>query len=65
MRLYQRMLLAAVVLCSWLVVLQSATAQGTAFTYQGRLVGAGGPANGPHDFQFSLWTASGGAARSA
>jgi hypothetical protein len=33
----------------------TARAQGTAFTYQGRLVEDGNPANGPHDFQFKLY----------
>jgi hypothetical protein len=31
---------------------------GTAFTYQGRLQQAGGPASGLYDFQFSLWDAN-------
>ena len=30
---------------------------GTAFTYQGRLLDAGGPANGLFDFEFELWDA--------
>jgi hypothetical protein len=32
-------------------------AQGTSFTYQGRLQDGGGPANGNYDFQFTLWDA--------
>ena len=32
----------------------SAFAQGTAFTYQGRLTDQGAPANGNYDFQFAL-----------
>jgi len=28
---------------------------GTAFTYQGRLIGGNGPAEGQHDFQFKLF----------
>ena len=36
-------------------------AQGTAFTYQGRLIHDGIPASGLHDFQFSLWAAVSGA----
>ena len=31
---------------------------GTAFSYQGRLVDNGSPANGPYDFQFTLFDAS-------
>jgi hypothetical protein len=39
----------------------SAFAQGTAFTYQGRLQDSGANANGNYDFQFTLWdVASGG-----
>jgi hypothetical protein len=30
-------------------------AQGTAFTYQGRLNNTGGPANGSYDFKFTLF----------
>jgi hypothetical protein len=33
-------------------------AQGTAFTYQGRLNANGGVANGGYDFQFILFNAS-------
>jgi hypothetical protein len=40
-------------------VLQVA-AQGTAFTYQGRLDNAGGPANGIYDMTYKLWSASSG-----
>lgn len=35
-------------------------AQGSAFTYQGRLVEAGQPANGTYDLQFTLYDAAGG-----
>ena len=39
-----------------------AKAQGTAFTYQGRLNAAGAPANGDYDLRFGLFpTNSGGA----
>jgi len=41
-------------------VLAYASAQGTAFTYQGFLRQGGNPANGNYDFQFSLWTALSG-----
>src|ERR1700720_3294703 len=35
-------------------------AQGTAFTYQGRLNDGGSPANGSYDLQFSLFNVSSG-----
>jgi len=35
---------------------------GTAFTYQGRLVTGGNPANGTYDFQFTLYDADNGGA---
>jgi len=38
----------------------TASAQGTAFTYQGQLQSGGGPANGTYDFRFSLYTVSSG-----
>lgn len=45
-----------------LAVLQSETlAQGTAFTYQGRLTENGTPASGLHDFEFRLFTTVSGA----
>lgn len=37
-----------------------AAAQGTAFTYQGRLQDGGTAANGSYDFQFTLWDAPAG-----
>ena len=37
--------------------LSTAFAQGTAFTYQGRLNANGGPANGIYDFQFTVYDA--------
>jgi hypothetical protein len=40
-----------------------ACAQGTAFTYQGRLDDGGSPANGPHDFVFRLFDAASGGAQ--
>jgi len=51
------LLLAA--LCG-LASVASLHAQTTAFTYQGRLTTNGGPANGSHDFQFTLFGAPGG-----
>src|SRR5262245_5362564 len=38
------------------------TPVGTAFTYQGRLTDAGGPANGSFDFRFTLFDAATGGA---
>ena len=38
----------------WLAVAASAHAQGTGFTFQGRLTDGGVPANGQYDFQFAL-----------
>src|SRR5690349_5124403 len=35
----------------------NALAQGTAFTYQGRLVDSGGPANGIYDLRFTIYDA--------
>jgi len=55
----------AAILCL-LIGLSAAHAQvGTAFTYQGRLTDAGGPASGAFDFEFQLFKqASGGAGSS-
>ena len=41
-----------------LASLHRAAAQGTAFTYQGRLMDGGNPANGSYDLSFSLYTVS-------
>ena len=52
----------------WLFVVFTglAHAQGTAFTYQGRLTDSGVPANGTYDFEFTLWDSlSGGSTASA
>src|SRR5436190_4513542 len=38
----------------------AAAAQGTAFTYQGKLTEAGSPANGNYDLEFALFDASTG-----
>src|SRR5207247_4630344 len=50
--------LVLIVLCA-----QIAPAQGTAFTYQGKLNDGGNPANGQYDFQFSLYDALTGGAQ--
>lgn len=55
---------ASLVLGIWCLVLQSAFAQGTAFTYQGRLDESSGPANGSYDLTFRLFDAvSGGSSQ--
>src|SRR5437016_3186652 len=41
--------------CLLLSFCLSAFAQGTAFTYQGRLNGPDGPANGSYDFTFAIY----------
>jgi hypothetical protein len=53
------MLLSGTALCSWCLTASPAFAQGTAFTYQGRLNDGGQPANGSYDLTFSLFTSSG------
>ena len=40
--------------------LAAASAQGTAFSYQGRLLASGSPANGPYDLTFTVWNAASG-----
>jgi trimeric autotransporter adhesin len=51
----------ALILTAWLVPALTARAQGTAFTYQGRLVENGAPANGMYDLRFTMHdTSSGG-----
>jgi hypothetical protein len=47
--------------CGLFIAVNSASAQGTAFTYQGQLSSAGAPANGYYDFEFSLYTNATGA----
>ncbi|MGD0811984.1 MAG: hypothetical protein ABSA83_00095 [Verrucomicrobiota bacterium] len=57
--LFARCALAAV-LNGLLVFIQPALAQGTAFTYQGRLDNGTNPANGNYDLTFSLYNAGSG-----
>src|SRR5215472_8112172 len=52
--------LIAAVLWSLSAFSNSASAQGTAFTYQGRLNAGGSPANGSYDIAFSLYASSAG-----
>jgi hypothetical protein len=54
------MLLSGAALCSWCVTISPVFAQSTAFTYQGRLIDNGQPANGNYDLVFSLFPASTG-----
>lgn len=56
---------ATLTLLALLASLQQAKAQGTAFTYQGRLDSGTNPANGHYDFTFSLYNASSGGAEIA
>jgi hypothetical protein len=55
-----QLLLIVAVLCSLLIFSHSASAQGTAFTYQGRLNSGGSPANGNYDIAFSLYAVNAG-----
>ena len=56
-KLFARLGLAAVLLAILNLQLSTAFAQGTAFTYQGRLDIAGSPANGTNDLTFTLYDA--------
>ena len=51
---------ALLALCTLHTALSTASAQGTAFTYQGQLQNNGSPANGNYDFEFSLSNAPSG-----
>src|SRR6266849_6821583 len=53
-------LVMAVALCSSFTPVNLSCAQGTAFTYQGRLVENGAAANGLYDLSFSAWVAASG-----
>ena len=48
--------LALLALSTLNIQLSTAFAQGTAFTYQGRLIDNGAPANGSYDLKFALYT---------
>ena len=56
----KQILLIGAALCSLLTATNPASAQGTKFTYQGRLNDAGAPANGAYDLTFQLWNAAAG-----
>jgi trimeric autotransporter adhesin len=51
---HRYLLLSVLVMVCWLVP-STAVAQGTAFTYQGKLSDNSNPASGPYDFQFKLF----------
>jgi hypothetical protein len=55
-----RLLFLTVFLGAMVVALNDGLAQGTAFTYQGRLNNGGNPVNGLYDLNFSLFTTSNG-----
>src|SRR6266576_447143 len=44
----------------FLLTTATAFAQTTSFTYQGRLMDGGTPANGTYEIQFTLWDATAG-----
>ena len=48
----------SLLLLGLLLSVSAAHAQGTAFTYQGRLTDGGAPANNNYDLQFTLWDAA-------
>ena len=50
--------LIVVAVCNLFTLDNSASAQGTAFTYQGQLSASGSPANGNYDFTFALFNNS-------
>src|SRR6267143_1416072 len=50
----------AIGLMLFLLITATAFAQTTSFTYQGRLMDGGTPANGTYEIQFSLWDATAG-----
>src|SRR6266487_2506751 len=52
--------LLGVALCSLFTAVNPVFAQGTAFTYNGRLTDSGSPANGNYDLTFSLFDAASG-----
>jgi hypothetical protein len=51
----KKLLLLGAALCSLFTLVNAAHAQGTAFTYQGRLNDRGNPARGAYDFRFKLY----------
>jgi hypothetical protein len=57
---FHRLFLVTTLLAGGFTTLSPALAQGTAFTYQGRLITGGTNANGSYDLTFALFTASSG-----
>jgi hypothetical protein len=53
----QRLAKGACLIAFSLITLSTAHAQGTAFTYQGRLNCSGNPVNGSYDLEFTLFRA--------
>jgi hypothetical protein len=51
---------ACMMLLSWFALPDHVSAQGTTFTYQGRLTDSGGPANGTYDLRFGIFDALSG-----
>ena len=61
--LYKNLFVVAAPLLALLLVAASAFAQGSGFTYQGRLTDGGTPANGTYDLQFALFDGMSGGAQ--
>src|ERR1017187_8010911 len=53
------------ILLSLFAITRNSHAQGTAFTYNGKLNAGGGPANGSYDLSFTLFPASSGGPQAA
>ena len=53
-------LVVIVLIINHILILNRVQAQGTAFSYQGRLNAASGPASGSYDFQFGLYATNAG-----
>jgi hypothetical protein len=52
-----------IVVLVFIAIVQTVCAQGTAFTYQGRLGSGGNAASGVYDFTFAVWNANSGGAQ--
>ena len=57
----KKSILLSITLFNLMLCLAQSTPLGTAFTYQGRLIDNGSPANGAYDMRFTLHSASSGA----